>query len=207
MHPQIFSAVVMRKSVDMRRFAHTQLWVAAAGVIAVTGCAPQFQTQIDRAARRRSRARRARGRRSWPRSRCRRATARRCCATWWRCRGPCSSTTRSRARARSVRGRLGETFESYRTRRLAELERERQAGGEPDRRAGRRGGAAGAGGRRRHRPGRIGDGDGADRSGRGRRGGGARVAARRQPAAGRHGRRASCAARWSWARRRPAGAR
>ena len=36
MHPQIFSAAVMRKSVDMRRFARTQLWVAAAGVFAVT---------------------------------------------------------------------------------------------------------------------------------------------------------------------------
>ena len=44
MHPQIFSAVVMRKSVDMRRFA--PLWVAAAGVFAVSGCAPQFQTQV-----------------------------------------------------------------------------------------------------------------------------------------------------------------
>ena len=45
MHPQIFSTVVTRRSVDMRRFARAAA-VAAAGVIAVTGCAPQLQTQI-----------------------------------------------------------------------------------------------------------------------------------------------------------------
>ena len=104
-------------------------------------------------------------------------------------------------------GTIGETFDNYRTRRLAELERERQA------QANLIGAVVGAvappvrGGRRRRGPGRIGGGDGRDQSGRRRRGRRARVAARRQPAARATRAPRSCAAPWSWARRRRAGAR
>jgi len=126
MHPQIFSAVVMRKSVDMRRFAHTRLWVAAAGVIAVTGCAPQFQTQIV-------------GRTTAvagppgspaavaaeipvpesPNAQVLRYVVGLPRAVQLRYQVTCPTVERE--------GSLGETFETYRTRRLAELERERRA--------------------------------------------------------------------------------
>ncbi len=126
MHPQIFSAVVMRKSVDMRRFAHTQVWVAAAGVIAVTGCAPQFQTQIV-------------GRTTAvagppgssaavaaeipvpesPNAQVLRYVVGLPRAVQLRYQVACPTAERE--------GTLGETFETYRTRRLAELERERRA--------------------------------------------------------------------------------
>ena len=65
--------------------------------------------------------------RSRPRCPCRRAPARRCCATWSRCRGRCSSATSSPARPPSATERWARRSTTYRTRRLAELERERRA--------------------------------------------------------------------------------
>src|SRR5262245_7787779 len=52
MHPQIFSMALMRKPVDSHRFSRARAVLVAAGVFAVmgglasAGCAPQFQTQL-----------------------------------------------------------------------------------------------------------------------------------------------------------------
>src|SRR3954452_16252422 len=44
MHPQILSTVVTRK--PMRGLACAMTFAVSVGVVAVTGCAPQFQTQL-----------------------------------------------------------------------------------------------------------------------------------------------------------------
>ena len=129
MHPQIFSAVVMRKSVDMRRFTHTQLWVAAAGLFAVTGCAPQFQTQIvgrttavaapPGASSSSSAIAAEMPVPESPNAQVLRYVVTLPRAVQLRYQIACPTAERE--------GTLGETFETYRTRRLAELERERRA--------------------------------------------------------------------------------
>ena len=125
MHPQIFSTVVMRRRASRSCFTRTQVFLAAAGVLTVTGCAPQFQTQLlgqtttvagppgagpaavaEIPVPESQSPQVLRYVVSLPR------------AVQLHYQVTCPSAERE--------GRMGETFESYRTRRLAELERERQ---------------------------------------------------------------------------------
>jgi len=127
MHPQIFSAVVMRKSVDMRRFVRAQVWVAAMSVWTVTGCAPQFQTQIvgrtTAVAGPPGASSAVAAEIPVPESPNAQVVLRYVVAlpraVQLRYQVACPTAERE--------GTLGETFETYRTRRLAELERERRA--------------------------------------------------------------------------------
>src|SRR5262245_28880734 len=122
MHPQIFSAFVTRKAV---RGITCAMGFATVGVLAATGCAPQFQTQLigqttivagpptagpaavaEIPVPESHSAQVLRYVVSLPR------------AVQLHYQITCPSAERQ--------GSMGETFESYRTRRLAELERERQ---------------------------------------------------------------------------------
>ena len=123
MHPQIFSTVVTRKPV--RGITSAIRFAASVGVVALTGCAPQFQTQLigqtttvagpprpgpavvaEIPVPESQSAQVLRYVVSMPH------------AVQLHYQITCPSAERE--------GTIGETFDSYRTRRLAELERERQ---------------------------------------------------------------------------------
>ena len=117
MHPQIFSQVVMGK--------RAQALIVAAGVLTVTGCAPQFQTQLigqtTTVAGPSGAGPAAVAEIPVPESgspQVLRYVVSLPRAVQLHYQVTCPSTERE--------GRMGETFDSYRTRRLAELERERQ---------------------------------------------------------------------------------
>ena len=117
MHPQIFSQVVMGK--------RAQALIVAAGVLTVTGCAPQFQTQLigqtTTVAGPSGAGPAAVAEIPVPESQSPqvlRYVVSLPRAVQLHYQVTCPSTERE--------GRMGETFDSYRTRRLAELERERQ---------------------------------------------------------------------------------
>jgi len=117
----------MRKSVDMRRFVRAQVWVAAMSVWTVTGCAPQFQTQIvgrtTAVAGPPGASSAVAAEIPVPESPNAQVVLRYVVAlpraVQLRYQVACPTAERE--------GTLGETFETYRTRRLAELERERRA--------------------------------------------------------------------------------
>jgi hypothetical protein len=127
MHPQIFSTAVTRKRGSGRGCNRGEWFIAIAGVLVITGCAPQLQTQII-------------GRTTAV------AGAPVASAPVVLTEIPVPESHSAQvlhyvvALPRAVQlhyqitcpsvereGKVGETFEHYRTRRLAELERERQA--------------------------------------------------------------------------------
>src|SRR3954471_1913314 len=130
MRPQIFSTDVTRKRV--RGITRAMGFAASVGVVVVAGCAPQFQTQLigqtttvagpprpgpavvaEIPVPESHSAQVLRYVVSMPR------------AVQLHYQITCPSAERD--------GTIGETFDSYRTRRLAELERERQQHGHPNR--------------------------------------------------------------------------
>jgi hypothetical protein len=126
MHPQIFSPVVTRRSGIARGFGRAA-WLGAAAVTALTGCGPQLQTQIVG----RSTAFAGPPNPSAPAvaaeipvpeshsAQVLRYVVALPRAVQLHYQVACPTALRE--------GTLGETFDAYRTRRLADLERERQA--------------------------------------------------------------------------------